>query len=193
MRPIETLKRMWATRWGRRAIIMLGLVLLLSAPLRCDGPYKGRVVEEKTGQPIPGVLAVANWTGVSVNIAGGTTYCIDAAEALTDENGEFEIPGRRASLFRNLGTMNISIYKVGYQKVECMWKEFYHGGSCYDEPVAFEGDRAIFPLRLVPKAKLNTELASPPHISCGRKDGKALVEYFRIREEYFQAVRKAKD
>ena len=188
MRPIETLKRMWATRWGRRAIIMLGLVLLLSAPLRCDGPYKGRVVEEKTGQPIPGVLAVANWTGVSVNIAGGTTYCIDAAEALTDENGEFEIPGRRASLFGNLGTMNISIYKVGYQKVECMWKEFYHGGSCYEDPVNFEGDRAIFPLSRVPKAKLDSTDGYPPHISCGRKDGKPLTQYIKVHEDYRRAL-----
>lgn len=189
MKVKNPIKHIWANKWRRRAIIVLGLIFLLSAPLRCDGPYKGRVVEERTGKPISGVLAVANWTGVSVNVAGGTTYCVDAAEALTDEKGEFELPGRRASVLGTLGTMNISIYKVGYEKVECMWKDLHLGGSCYaEDPVNFDRDRAIFPLTRLFNAYLHTEAGRPPHISCGRKDGKPMTEYIRISEDYWQAA-----
>jgi len=151
------------------------------------GPYKGRVLDEITGEPVAGAVAVASWSDVHVNVGGGTSYCIDAAEAVTDEKGEFEILGRRAPLFGTLGTMHIHIYKVGFRRVECMWRYLGEAGTCYaDKPVEFDGDRAVFPLRRVAKDKLKWE-GSPPHISCGRKDGKPLTEYIKAHEDYRRA------
>jgi len=156
------------------------------------GPYKGRVLDEITGEPMAGAVAVASWSDVHVNVGGGTSYCIDAAEAVTDEKGEFEILGRRAPLFGTLGTMHIHIYKVGFQRVECMWKYMSEWGTCFTEPVEFDGDRAVFPLRRVAKDKMNTATGRPPHISCGRKDGKPLTEFNRINEDYYQTIEKSK-
>jgi hypothetical protein len=180
----QLIKGVGNPKWGKWLVIVLGIVLLLSAPVRCDGPYKGRVVEEATGRPISGVVAVATWSTKSINIAGGTTHCVDAAEAVTDESGRFEIAGRKASLFGTLGTMQIHIYKVGYRRVECMWQYLGDAGSCYaDKPVEFDRDRAVFPLRRVSKDRLLEE-GSPPHVSCGRKDGKPLTEYIKADDEY---------
>jgi hypothetical protein len=112
---------------------------------------------------------------------------VDAAEAVTDESGRFEIAGRKASLFGTLGTMQIHIYKVGYRRVECMWQYLGDAGTCYaDKAVEFDGDRAVFPLKRVSKDKLKWE-GSPPHITCGRNDGKPLRAYIHAHEAYRRA------
>ena len=154
----------------------------LSIQACAHGPYKGRVIDEKSGQPIAGAIAIGNWTTTSPNVGGGTTHCKDAREALTDENGEFEIPDVSS------GTFSIDIYKIGYRKVGCMWKAFNRAGSCYlNDPVQFDGDRAILPLKKVAKARLGYE-GAPPHVSCGRKDGNPLVEYIKVRREFRRAI-----
>jgi len=185
MEITDRFKRIWKHKWGRRAIIVLAIVLLLSAPVRCDGPYKGRVVEEATGRPVEGAVAVATWSYSMPTPAGGHTRCLDAAETLTDDDGRFRLPGRWSALATVfVGGMQIHIYKVGYRRVECTWQYLKQAGDCYaDKPVEFDGDRAVFPLRRVAKDRLGYE-GEPPHISCGRKDGKPLIEYIRVRKEY---------
>ncbi len=187
MKAIKLIKSAWGHKWGRRAIITVGVVLLLWTPVQCDGPYKGRVVEKSTGNPIKGVVVVASWSTKSFNFAGGTTRCIDAAEAVTDEKGEFEISGRSAALFGTLGTMRVAIYKVGYQKVTCTWKYIGKASSCYEEPVEFDDGWAVFPLKRVSKHRLHTEEGNYPSV-CGRKDGKPLSALEEARKEYRRAL-----
>ncbi len=125
-------------------------------------------------------MVVGTWTGKHINVACGTTYCIDAREALTNENGEFEIPDV------SRGTFRISIYKVGYKRVQCIWKYMRDWGACYVEPVELDGDRAVFPLEKVAEGRLEYE-GSPPFITCGPKNGKPLTEYHNARREYRRA------
>ncbi len=170
----------------RTIIQAAAIVFLLQAC--AHGPYKGRVVDEITGEPVAGAVAVASWSDVHVNVGGGTSYCIDAAEAVTDGKGEFEILERRAPLFGTLGTMDIHIYKVGFQRVECMWRYLGEAGTCYAyKPVEFDGDRAVFPLRRVAKNRLHTEEGNYPSV-CGRKDGKPLSALDEARKEYRRAL-----
>ena len=153
----------------------------LSIQACAHGPYKGRVIDEKSGQPIAGAVAIGIWTTTSPNVGGGTTHCKDAREALTDQNGEFEIPDVSGGLFR------IILYKVGYGRVGCFWKVINQAGSCYaNKPVQFDGDRAIFPLKKVAKDKMMWD-GRPPSVSCGRKDGKPLIEYIKAHEAYRRA------
>jgi hypothetical protein len=143
-------------------------------------------MEEDSGRPVAGAVAVGYWTGVHVNVAGGTTYCIDAREAVTDANGEFEIPDV------SRGNFMIAIYKVGYKRVQCFWESLKRWGGCMTEPAEWDGDRAIILLEKVSRDKMNTAVGRPPHISCGRKDGKPLTESDSINEEYYQAIEKSK-
>jgi hypothetical protein len=158
-------------------IMAAGLLLQACA----HGPYKGRVVEEDSGLPVVGAVAIGDWTGVHVNVAGGTTYCIDAREALTDEKGEFEI------LDISRGTFSISVYKVGYQRVQCPWESLQRWGGCMTEPAQWDGDRAIILLNKVAKSRMGYE-GRPPSGGCGRKDGKPLAEYMKAHEDYRRAL-----
>ena len=113
MEIIDQFKKIWARKSGKWAIFALVIAFMFLVPVRGQGPYRGRVVEARSGKPLAGVLVIGYWTYMSANVGGGTTHCLDAKETLTDENGEFEIPARYAALFRPLGSMNIAIYKVG--------------------------------------------------------------------------------
>jgi len=142
------------------------------------GPYKGRVLDEITGEPVAGAVAVGDWTYTVPTPGGAVTECLDAREALTDENGEFEIPNVSWGIF------SISVYKVGYHRVQCMWKYMSEWGTCFTEPVELDGDRAVFPLR---RDRLGTAEGNYPS-TCGRKDGKPLSALREARKEYRRAL-----
>lgn len=187
-------KDIWNQKWGRRIIIATVIVLVLSIPMRCRGPYQGRVIDSTTGQPIVGAVAVATWSAMSVNVAGGTTRCLDAAEAVTDETGEFKIKGSRGRFFGLFtGTTHIYIYKVGYERVHCDWNYIKEAGACFEKPGEFDDSRAIFFLKQVPRGKFDTFGCSPPHISCGRKDKKALSAWQNERKKYRIERKKIKE
>lgn len=184
MDMIKRWKDIWNHKWGKRIIIAAAIAVAASIPMRCRGPYKGRVIDSATGQSIAGAVAVASWSTVDVDIAGGTTRCLDAEEAVTDENGEFKIKGSRGPFFGLFtGTTHIYVYKVGYRRVHCDWNYIKEPGACFENPGEFDGDRAVFPLKQVTKVKLMEE-GSPPDISCGRKDGKPLTEYIKAHKAY---------
>jgi len=184
MRPVEQFKKIWGQKWGRRVVIISVVTLLASIPMRCGGPYKGKVIDEDTDRPISGALAVVSWTRTTINPAGGSTYCVDAEETVTDEKGEFVIHGSRGRVFGLFtGTPKITVYKVGYKQVECDWNYLDKPGACYLKPRGFENGRAIFPLKKVPLRE-----GGPPDVYCGRKDGKPLLEYIKAGEEYRRAM-----
>lgn len=67
-----------------------------------DGPYRGKVVDAETKEPIEGAVVVAVWTRRVFRIVENKTVFADAKEVLTDKNGEFEIPGyTRGKVGRN--------------------------------------------------------------------------------------------
>lgn len=71
------------------SFLVFFLLLVLSACAHSDGPYKGKVVDIKTGKPIEGAVVAALWTIESVPHAQRTC---DAEETITDKNGEFILP-----------------------------------------------------------------------------------------------------
>ena len=77
-----------------------------------DGPYKGKVVDLDTGQPIEGAVVAGVWA-LSFNF---TPFC-DAKETVTDKEGEFILP--KASCFTlwplaEMDRMDIVVFKPGY-------------------------------------------------------------------------------
>ena len=79
------------------------------------GPYRGRVVDAETKQPLAGaaVLAVWRWEGPGLGHPREMFY--DAVELVTDGNGEFNLP--RKTHFTVSGQVtepDIIIYYPGY-------------------------------------------------------------------------------
>ncbi len=84
--------RVW--RMAIFALIVLGLPgegraqdedALLKAPA---GPYRGRVLDAKTGQPIPDAVVVILWQRLDEEIPG-VRRLVTALETFTNSNGEF--------------------------------------------------------------------------------------------------------
>lgn len=57
-------------------------------------PVAARVVDKDTGQPLAGVVIMANWELHQGSLTGHALPCaVDVEEAVTDENGDFRIAG----------------------------------------------------------------------------------------------------
>lgn len=81
------------------------------------GPFKGRVLDQDTKEPIEGAVVHVDWY---MNHLFSRPTFFDAKEVLTDKNGNFYIPANW-SLFpwRNkLISSNCMIFKVNYGYVE---------------------------------------------------------------------------
>lgn len=190
MEMVSKVKKIWRHKKGKWAIIGAVIVLLFTLPVRCDGPYKGQVVEAKTGTPMAGVLVVGYWTYMSAHAGGGTTHCLDAVEMLTDKKGKFEISGRFSALLRPLGSMNITLYKIGYEIVGPMPWESFMIDKHLVKKVKWEAERVIVPLERIMRVQLTSPIGRPPFITCGPKNREPLTEYMKVRREFQRAIEK---
>jgi len=102
--------------------LMLALMLLCAttwpSSAWADGPYRGKVIDAESKDPIEGAVVVAVWMRRIFNpVQGGETFA-EAKEALTHKNGEFVIPGYTwTSIFIDfIGVQppRIYIFKAGY-------------------------------------------------------------------------------
>jgi hypothetical protein len=160
-------------------ILTIGLVSLAFVsscycqPVHIDGPYKGRVIDADTRQPIEGVVVLGVWYKEYPSAAGAVSSYYDAEETVTDKNGDFEIKGKGLLILSFVGEMDILIFKAGYAYIGLgPWDSLKNEGwkgyedsydpvknitihkAIYDQKtmVKWEGDKAIIPLR-----KLTTE------------------------------------
>ena len=93
------------------AIFLLTTTNVLSADFlyHSDGPYRGKVVDLETGEPIEGAVVAAEWTLTH-------RFC-DAKETVTDKNGEFILPkGSCFSFwpFTEMDPARVVVFKPGY-------------------------------------------------------------------------------
>lgn len=77
-----------------------------------DGPYKGKVIDLETGNPIEGAVVAATW---ELYILHFIPRFGDAKETVTDKNGEFILP-KAFTLwpFSELRNFHFIIFKPGY-------------------------------------------------------------------------------
>ena len=83
-----------------------------------DGPYRGKVIDKETGQPIEGAAVVAIWRKETPMIAHPDVTFYDAQETLTDQKGNFTLPGIRGGSLNPLTKIReplFTIFKPGYE------------------------------------------------------------------------------
>jgi hypothetical protein len=75
---------------AKTTIFLLVLALLSGCAVsHTFGPYKGKVVDAETEEPIEGAVLFMEFTTRTPNPGGATASFADAKEVLTDKNGEF--------------------------------------------------------------------------------------------------------
>jgi hypothetical protein len=102
-----------------KKFIFLFLLFALIPATGCyaKGPWKGKVIDAETKQPIEGAAVVAVWEREYAGPAGTVSHFFDARETLTDKDGNFEIPSLSAlsiPLIRNIYGPRVTIFKPGY-------------------------------------------------------------------------------
>lgn len=73
--------------------LMIVFVLsAFSAPAAAGGPWRGKIIDIETKEPIEGAVVLAVWQRAYRTVSGDKTYFYEAKEVLTDKEGNFEIP-----------------------------------------------------------------------------------------------------
>lgn len=117
-------------KWSPIIILAATLVwgMGITATAWADGPYRGKVIDAETKAPIEGAVVVAIWTEKVVEtlpfqgreLKKTTRRFAEAKEALTDKNGEFEIPGyvkgKVGKDYMGAQPPHFHIFKPGYGK-----------------------------------------------------------------------------
>lgn len=105
--------------------ILIGSMILLNGVIvsaavgadffRTDPDIVGKVVDFDTGKPVSGVVVMAMWsTEVFRLTIEPKTEFYDYYETLSNENGDFKIPGKGLIVFRDISPPKIDIFKTGY-------------------------------------------------------------------------------
>lgn len=134
----------------RFIFLLIAMSVFLSSciyAIRYDGPYRGKVVEAETGEPIEGVVVLGVWYTVTVTPAGGTHNFYDATETVTDKNGEFFISGMGLRVLSNLEPVYVIIFKAGYEYLGLMPWISLKKDILLSKRIKWEGSKAIIPLR----------------------------------------------
>jgi hypothetical protein len=105
--------------WGPVVLVLSIVAAPLVPPVEGAGPWRARIVDAATGQPLAGVVVVAYWTKYTATPGGwGSGRYPAADEAVTDPDGRFEIPSRLAftwlPFFTEVRGPEFLIFKPGY-------------------------------------------------------------------------------
>ena len=80
-----------------------------------SGPYRGKVIDADTGQPLVGAAVVAAWFWDNPLAVHGTANAIDVVEVLTDAQGEFAVPRKtQVTVVGSIPEPRFTIYARGY-------------------------------------------------------------------------------
>jgi hypothetical protein len=103
----------------KKLVLIMALFLLTATNVwssgflyHSDGPYKGKVVDMETGEPIEGAVVAGLWY---LEFTISNPFC-DAKETLTDNKGEFILPRASCFTFWPLAGMDreVVVFKPGY-------------------------------------------------------------------------------
>lgn len=77
-----------------KAMMLLQLCLVITGCSNSHtfGPYKGKVIDAETKQPIEGAAVLVVFYADEPGPAGSIGHYADSLETMTDKNGEFRIP-----------------------------------------------------------------------------------------------------
>ncbi len=128
------------------------------------GPYRGKVVDADTKEPIDGVVVLVEWSQPHAQILKGGTTFIDAQETVTDTNGEFYISGIWVfnPLRRITVDMTIHIYKSGYQAIGGgAWRKWKTFDASLEDVLTVEDGKPIFLLKRLTTIEERRRFATP--------------------------------
>ncbi len=124
------------------------------APIRYDNDLVGKVVDGKTGEPIPDTVIIGLWRKRHVTLAGGHSEYYDALETVANQQGEFRLHGKGFRLFTNIKPVQATVFKAGYDYIAIDYKSLSEiGGIVKLWEIDKDRMRERFPSIMVPLEK----------------------------------------
>ncbi|MGA8178451.1 MAG: hypothetical protein WB792_00225 [Desulfobacterales bacterium] len=136
----------------RGILLFMTLFLLIvfsgCSPFDYENDYKGKIIDADTGKPIEGVVVLGIWFKSYISPAGSSEKFYDAREVVTDNNGEFSVPGMGLLIFSNIvEPMDVLIFKAGYEYLGVWsWRPFVEN-SIPNKNIKWKDNMAIIPLK----------------------------------------------
>src|SRR3972149_3119809 len=89
------------TSLGSGLAILVGVALCLAGemPDKEWGPFRGRIADVETGEPIAGAAVLVVWYEMVPTPVQTNEKFYDAREAVSDADGRFEVPRRSPPFF----------------------------------------------------------------------------------------------
>lgn len=122
-------------------VVVFGLILILTsiASALPSGPWKGRIIDIETKEPLEGAVVLAVWMRAYRTPAGDNTYFYEAKEVLTDKEGRFEIPSYKPinllPIISYIKEPEFTFFKPGYMSLSSVgFGDFILEGS-KEEPL----------------------------------------------------------
>jgi hypothetical protein len=113
-----------------------------------DIPYRGRVQDARTGKPIEGAVVLGLWHEGHPDRDGCAARYYDVVETVTDNKGNFEIKGPDLKTRFIIESMNLLIFKVGYEYNEpYKWESVKLKAAATKDKVKSDSGRVIIPLK----------------------------------------------
>ena len=98
--------------------IFIYVLTMTAIPALAAGPWKGKIIDIETKEPIEGAVVLAVWQRAYRTPAGDNTYFYNAKEVLTDKEGRYEIPSYRPinllPIISYIREPEFTIFKPGY-------------------------------------------------------------------------------
>ena len=126
----------------RKKIILFWIISVLSLSGNCNnafaaGPWKGKIIDVETKEPLEGAVVLAVWERVYRTPAGANSYFYEAKEVVTNKAGEFEMSSYTTiNLLPIISYMRgplFTIFKPGYGSVNGMALGGYFTGVAPEE------------------------------------------------------------
>ena len=131
----------------RSLVLVTGLLVVLPAlgaqAEEVWGPFRGKVIDVETGQPLPGAVVFADWLERWNALVETHTRFYEAREVLTGPDGTFEIPRLPRPLwpFRRIDSPSVRVFAPGY--AEHRWIVTPPTGEALIDPTVIEMRRPM--------------------------------------------------
>lgn len=114
--------------------LMLMFIMLLTLTCSCafaDGPWKGKILDIETKEPLEGAVVLAFWNRIYRTPFGTSSYFYEAKEAVTNKAGEFEIPSyipiNLLPIISYMQGPEFIVFKPGYGSLRMAFSKYLLG------------------------------------------------------------------
>lgn len=147
---------------NKLVILLLLLCLSINNGLAiAGGPWKGKVVDIETKQPLEGTVVLAVWERVYRTPYGSNSYFYEAKEVVTDKAGEFEIPSYTPNnmlpIISYMRGPEFIIFKPGYGNIRMALGKYLTGGTKETKELELSGKKYRLAAGIVELPPLKTK------------------------------------